>query len=472
MVLPDEPVGSGQIGILSVSDLTTLIMERLEDGQLQEIWVQGEITGFKQHSSGHLYFSLGDRESVVGCIVWKSEARSLQFIPADGTMVLAFGSIGVYPKSGQYRLYVRQMRRAGEGERFLLVEAWKRELEREGLFSAERKRTLPVYPGRIAVVTSVTGAVIHDILTILARRYPLEVLISPTSVQGDDAHLAIAAAIRRVDRTADVIIVGRGGGSYEDLFPFNHPEVVRAIACCSTPVITAIGHEVDTTLADLAADRRAPTPSAAAELAVPDRADLMKHVGAEHAAMNHVVLERLERARREFEDARLLLQPRRITRRFNEHRGDVADLVDRLQRSMDFRLQQAKARQGEMEVALHRRLQTCRAEVQGIRECISAGMRRKPLEVFRSEMQGYRERLRRAMAAGMGRERLLLCALQAQLSAADPNAPLRRGYCLAIRKGVPVTSVRQLSPGDRIVVKLQDGSTCVDVTEVDYAENI
>ncbi|MDD1674157.1 MAG: exodeoxyribonuclease VII large subunit, partial [Methanomicrobiales archaeon] len=275
MVLLRTAARDGQAGILTVSDLTALIMERLEDGQLQEIWVEGEITSFKQHSSGHLYFSLGDRESIVGCIVWKSDARSLPFSPADGAHVLALGTISVYPKSGQYRFYVRQMRRAGEGERFLRVEAWKRELEGEGLFALERKRPLPPFPVRIAVVTSATGAVIHDILTILSRRYPVEVLICPTAVQGEDAHLHIAAAIRRADGIADVIIVGRGGGSYEDLFPFNHPEVVRAIACCGTPIITAIGHEVDTTLADLAADRRAPTPSAAAELAVPDRADLV-----------------------------------------------------------------------------------------------------------------------------------------------------------------------------------------------------
>jgi exodeoxyribonuclease VII large subunit len=472
MVLLRTPAAQGEGGVLSVSDLTALIMERLEDGQLQEIWVQGEITGFKQHSSGHLYFSLGDRESVVGCIVWKSDARTIPFSPGDGIHVFAFGTIGVYPKNGQYRFYVREMRLAGEGERFLCVEAWKRELEREGLFAAERKRPLPLFPVRIAVVTSVTGAVIHDILTILSRRYPLEVVLSPTAVQGTDAHRDIADAIRRVDGTADVIIVGRGGGSYEDLFPFNHPDVVRAIACCGTPVITAIGHEVDTTLADLAADRRAPTPSAAAELAVPDRAELLQHIIAEHAAMDQILGGKLERAWRELEDARLLLQPRRITRRLNERRGDIADLTERLRRSMDLRLEQARAHQGLMEQALRRRVQVCRLEMQGTWERACTGILRRRQRELRTGIEEQRERLSRAMAQELGREKVLLHALHARLSALDPMAPMRRGYSLTLRDGEPVTSVRQLTRGDRIVVRLRDGTTRADVTEVDYAENV
>jgi len=472
MVLFRAPAAPEQAGILSVSDLTAMIKERIEDGQLQEIWVQGEITGFKPHFSGHLYFSLGDRESVVKCVVWKSDARSLPFSPADGSHVLAFGTIGVYPKNGQYQFYVRQMRRAGEGERFLRVEAWKRELQEEGLFSSERKRPLPLFPVRIAVVTSVTGAVIHDITTILLRRYPLEVVISPTAVQGDDAHLNIAAAIRRADGIADVIIVGRGGGSYEDLFPFNHPDVVRAIACCGTPVITAIGHEVDTTLADLAADRRAPTPSAAAELAVPDRAELIRHIIANHAAMDHILRERLERARDELDDARLLLQPRRISRRLNERRADIADLSDRLRRSMDMRLQQARAHQGLMEQALRRRVQDCRTEVRSVWERALSGTLRRRKEELRADVGEYRDRLNRATAQALGRERALLQSLRAQLCALDPKAPLRRGYSLTIRNGVPLSSVRELSRGDRIVVRLRDGSARADVTEVDYAEKL
>jgi exodeoxyribonuclease VII large subunit len=472
MVLPRVSAAPAGDGILSVSDLTALIMERLEDGQLQEIWVQGEITGFKQHSSGHLYFNLGDRDSVVGCIVWRSDARFLQFSPADGIHALAHGAIGVYAKSGQYKFYVRQMRRAGEGEKHLSVEAWKRELDREGLFAAERKRPLPPFPVRIAVVTSATGAVIHDILTIVSRRYPLEVILSPTAVQGDGAHVEIAAAIRHADGKADVIIVGRGGGSFEDLFPFNHPDVVRAIACCTTPVITAIGHEVDTTLADLAADCRAPTPSAAAELAVPDRTELVRSILADHAAMDSRIRGRLERSWREIEDARLLLQPRRISRRLQDRRGEVADLAERLRRSMDTRLVQAREHQGLIRQALRRRVQDCRQEVQSLRERTAAATPRKRVKDMRAVTEEYRERLGRAFVQNTGRERLLLRTLQAQLGAADPAAPLRRGYALVTCAGVPVTAVRQLRREDRIVITLRDGSAQADVREVDHAENV
>jgi exodeoxyribonuclease VII large subunit len=447
-------------------------MERLEDGQLQEIWVQGEITGFKQHSSGHLYFNLGDRESVVGCIIWKSDARFLQFSPRDGIHALAYGAIGVYAKSGQYKFYVRQMRRDGEGEKHMSVETWKRELEREGLFAAGRKRPLPPFPVRIAVVTSATGAVIHDILTIISRRYPLEVLISPTAVQGDGVHIEIAAAIHRADGIADVIIVGRGGGSFEDLFPFNHPDVVRAIACCTTPVITAIGHEVDTTLADLVADCRAPTPSAAAELAVPDRSELVRRALADHAAMDSMIRGRLERSRQEIEDARLLLHPRRIGRRLQDRRGEMADLAERLRRSMETRLVQAREHQGLVEQALRRRVQDCRAEMLSLRERTAVAMPRKRVREMRAVVQEYRERLGRALVQNTGRERLLLRTLQARLGAADPAAPLRRGYALLTRAEVPVTSAGQLRRDDRITITLRDGSAQADVREVDHAEKI
>ena len=183
--------------------------------------------------------------------------------------VIITGSVRVYPPHGAYQIQVKEMTRGGAGEKYLLVERWKKELAAEGWFAIERKRPLPSFPTRVGVVTSETGAVIHDIRTVIARRYPVEIVISPTAVQGEDAHREIARAIERVAGRVDVVIVARGGGSFEDLFPFNHPDVVRAIAACPVPVVSAVGHEVDVTLADLAADMRAPTPSAAAELVGP-----------------------------------------------------------------------------------------------------------------------------------------------------------------------------------------------------------
>ncbi|MDD3933859.1 MAG: exodeoxyribonuclease VII large subunit, partial [Methanoculleus sp.] len=265
--------------ILRVSEVSGLICDLLDDARLHEIWVRGEVTNYKDHTSGHRYFSLGERNgrssALINCVMWRTYASGLGFTPRDGMDVLAWGTVEVYEPHGRYQLIVRELLPAGPGERHLMVERWKQELDAEGLFAPERRRPLPAFPHRIGVVTSSTGAAMQDILSVISRRYPAEVVLSPTAVQGDGAHMEIAAAIRKIDGLVDVIIVGRGGGSFEDLFPFNHPDVVRAVALCKTPVISAVGHEVDTALCDFAADLRAPTPSAAAERAVPDRVEVL-----------------------------------------------------------------------------------------------------------------------------------------------------------------------------------------------------
>ncbi|CVK31583.1 exodeoxyribonuclease VII large subunit [Methanoculleus bourgensis] len=262
--------------ILGVSEVSGLICDLLDDMRLHQIWVRGEVTNYKDHASGHRYFSLSEQNgrssALINCVMWRTYASGLEFTPKNGMDVLAWGTVEVYEPHGRYQLIVREMLPAGRGERHLMVERWKRELDAEGLFSPERRRPLPAFPHRVGVVTSPTGAALKDILSVISRRYPAaEVVLSPTAVQGEGAHTEITEAIQRVDGLVDVIIVGRGGGSFEDLFPFNHPDVVRAVARCRTPVISAVGHEVDTALCDFAADLRAPTPSAAAERAVPDR---------------------------------------------------------------------------------------------------------------------------------------------------------------------------------------------------------
>ena len=267
-IIPDTP--------LTVGEVSVIIERLLDDRLLQDIRVQGEVTNYKHHTRGHRYFSLsekggGSTAAVIKCVMWRSDAERLSFEPEDGMEVVVTGSVRVYPPHGSYQVQVKAMTRGGAGEKYLLVEKWRKELAAEGCFATERKRLLPPFPVRVGVVTSETGAVIHDIRTVIARRYPVEIVISPTAVQGEDAHKEIAQAIERVAGHVDVVIVARGGGSFEDLFPFNHPDVVRAIAACPVPVVSAIGHEVDVTLADLAADMRAPTPSAAAELVVPDK---------------------------------------------------------------------------------------------------------------------------------------------------------------------------------------------------------
>ncbi|MDD1666454.1 MAG: exodeoxyribonuclease VII large subunit, partial [Methanomicrobiales archaeon] len=367
--------------VLGVAEISGIISEALDDERLQGVWIRGEITSYKHHHSGHRYFSLSEqvwgRNFSIRCIMWESRARVLDFEPRDGLAVIALGSVQVYEARGDLGFYVEEMLPAGAGERHLLVERWKRELAAEGLFSDERKRALPLFPARVGVVTARTGAVLHDILHVIGRRFPVEIVLSPTAVQGDLAHLEIARAIRVLDGRVDVIILARGGGSFDDLFPFNHPDVVRAVGCSQTPVVSAVGHEVDHVLADLAADRRAPTPSAAAELVVPDRAELAREIGDHLDRLRSSLGKKVQSWTLLIEDLRLRLQPRRIRKRINELRELVV---------------------------------------------------------------GHGEDLDRVIVAKMGRYRGELETERALLEGRSPLSILSRGYCIAEKEGRVVRS--------------------------------
>ena len=406
---PDQP---GAL-IFGVSEVSTLICDLLDDARLQEIWVRGEVTNYKNHSSGHHYFSLsegGERSSaLINCVMWRSCAAELRFAPRNGMGVLAFGTLEVYEPHGRYQLIVRRLLPAGAGERHLMVERWKRELDAEGLFSPERKRPLPAFPRRVGVVTSRTGAALQDILSVISRRYPVEVVLSPAAVQGEGAHADIAEAIRRIDGLVDVIIVGRGGGSFEDLFPFNHPDVVRAVAACRTPVISAVGHEVDTALCDFAADLPAPTPSAAAERAVPDRVDLLREVAGHHERMRALLSHRIAAAENEVDDLRARMHPRRLERRVHE----------RMQRLVE-----------------------------------------------------HADLLRRAALARVQRERAALAEARAELLGRDPLAALDRGYCIVGSGRRVMRSARDLHPGDRVMLLMKDGRCRAVIEEVTYDEDV
>ncbi|MCK4314184.1 MAG: exodeoxyribonuclease VII large subunit, partial [Anaerolineae bacterium] len=273
----------------TVSQLTGHIRRLIEDDpELSDVWVEGEVSNFSRAFSGHCYFTLKDAGSQIGCVMWRSVAILQDYLPVDGDLVLAYGRVGVYEASGRYQLYVDQIRPAGVGDLYRQFELLKARLEAEGLFAPERKRPLPGFPRCIGVVTSPTAAALRDILNVLGRRYPLaEVLLAPTQVQGDAAPPQIVAALEALNTRddVDVIIVARGGGSLEDLWAFNDERVTRAIAGSRIPVICGVGHETDFSLADFAADVRAPTPSAAAELVVPDRAELRAQVVGLSAAL-------------------------------------------------------------------------------------------------------------------------------------------------------------------------------------------
>lgn len=259
--------------VWTITELNRYVRQALAlDYRLQEVRVAGEISGFKAYPSGHWYFTLKDANAQVSCVLWRARAQQQTFMPRDGDAVEAVGQATLYETRGQFQLDVAYLQQRGAGDLYRRFVELKERLEAEGLFAPQRKRPLPIWPRRIGLVTSPKGAVLRDMATIIRRRYPVvELVLAPTAVQGAEAPPQIVAALQSLQAVApDVIIVGRGGGSLEDLWCFNDERVVRAIAACPTPVVSAVGHETDFTLADFAADMRAPTPSAAAELVTPD----------------------------------------------------------------------------------------------------------------------------------------------------------------------------------------------------------
>ncbi len=391
---------------LSVSELTSLVKELLE-GSLPPVTVEGEISNCRPASSGHLYFTLKDRGAMLQAVMFRYRTRGLGFEPADGMLVRARGSVTVYAARGQYQLLVEGMERAGTGDILAMLEERKRALAAEGLFDEERKKALPRFPSRIAVVTSPTGAAIRDILNILRRRNAgLDVVILPAAVQGEEAAAQIARQIQTANRLklGDVIIVGRGGGSIEDLLPFSDELVVRAIAESAIPVISAVGHEIDWALSDFAADLRAPTPSAAAELVSESRVALLREISQFKTELETAMRSRLDRAR-------LLVQ-----------RFEPSAVEARLQRLI---------------MPFARRLDDARDElVSGIKALLE-------------------DRSRRVELASR------------ELLAASPEAVLARGFSVVrSAEGRALRDSSSLRPGDRLEISFSRGSAAAEVLEV------
>ena len=281
---------------LTVSAVTRYLKAKFDiDENLQTVYLKGEISNFKAHTSGHFYFSLKDENSKINAIMFRSNASKVIFKPADGMKVLVTGRISVYEAMGSYQIYVDEMLEDGVGNLYIAFEQLKKKLQAEGLFDKAHKKTIPRIPKRVGIVTASTGAAIRDIMTTIKRRFPIcETILFPTLVQGENAKDDIVRNIKRAeDYDLDVLIVGRGGGSIEDLWPFNEEVVARAIYDCKIPVISAVGHEVDFTIADFVADLRAPTPTAAAELAVPNMSDLKKHIDQLSIRLNEAIYKKV-----------------------------------------------------------------------------------------------------------------------------------------------------------------------------------
>ena len=331
-----------QVEPSTVTELNEYIKGRLEnDARLSRVFVRGEISNFTRHSSGHLYFSIKDEGGQIRAVMFRSAAASLTVAPEDGMKVIVTGSVSLYVKGGSYQIYVTSLRPDGLGALYLAYERLKQKLEAEGLFSEERKRPLPPFPKKIGVITSPTGAAIRDVLHITGRRYPLaDILLYPALVQGEGAPVSLLAGLHYFESSdVDVIIIGRGGGSIEDLWAFNDEAVARKIAAMPMPVISAVGHETDFTICDFVADLRAPTPSAAAELAVPDVRELILSLDGAAERASNALLQLVKRRGERLSSIEDRLRMLGAGRLFEGKRQTLSHLTEKLQSALKINLE-------------------------------------------------------------------------------------------------------------------------------------
>jgi exodeoxyribonuclease VII large subunit len=428
--------------VVTVSELTRAIKDTLE-GRFAGMWVEGEISNLRVHTSGHVYFTLKDEEAQVRAVLFRGRARRLRFEPADGLHVLAFANLDVYAVRGEYQLVCEVLEPKGVGALQLAFEQLKARLAAEGLFDPARKRPLPVLPRRVGLVTSPTGAAVRDFLRVVTRRFAgLGVLVCPVRVQGDTAAGEIAAAIETLNRLGDldVIVVARGGGSLEDLWAFNEETVARAIAVSKIPVISAVGHETDVTIADFVADLRAPTPSAAAELVIREKAELVRHLDTLGTRLGRAMRQRTARLGERLADIRrrrVLTDPARPLRDWTRRLDDLGGRLGRALTHHDARLRERLAR-----------------AARALRPAVLAA----PVRAHRRLAAQLGHRLRRSALTETARRRRAMEAIAARLDGLSPLACLARGYAIAaLPSGEVLTRADRVGPGDRVTVRLHEG---------------
>ena len=391
---------------LSVTQLNEYLKMLLDgDRVLSSVFVRGEISNFKLYSSGHAYFTLKDDAGQLKSVMFRSYCSRLAFMPEDGMRVIAHGRVSVYESSGQYQLYVDDLQPDGVGSLAMRFEQLKRKLAAEGLFDESRKRPLPPMPQRIGVITSPSGAAVHDIINVLGRRFPAtEMILYPSEVQGAQAPAQLIAGVEFFSMTGlvDVIILGRGGGSTEDLWAFNDEYLARAVASCSVPVISAVGHESDFTICDFVADRRAPTPSAAAEIAVPDMGEILRGLVSVRAGLQTSM-------------QKLIAQERRVLNQFTQSR--------------------VFARPDQM------------------------------LDGFRIRLDEHEAKLNRATEQAILQKKQHTASIAGKLEALNPLSILSRGYATVSRDGISVTSVAQINDNDTLDIRFADGSVRATVSQ-------
>lgn len=441
--------------IYSVAALTTEIRKRVESA-FPDVWVSGEISNAHRGPAGHWYFTLKDDRAQLRCVCFRQEAMYLRAEPQNGIAVFARGRIGVYEARGEYQLYVEAIEPQGDGALQLAFDRLKKKLAAEGLFDNERKRDLPAAPTRIGIVTSPAGAAVADMVRVIERRFPAaHIRLYPARVQGPDAAADVARGIRYFSDTpwAQVVIAGRGGGLLEDLWPFNEEEVARAIADCAAPVISAVGHQTDFTIADFAADVRAPTPSAAAELAVPDMQGILQTLRGLEQRGARALRHRITALGKKMLEAGLERGKAGMRRRLDESRQRLDDAERGLRLAAGARLGASRERLAAQErklTALDLRVALARQR----QRLESLSQRLLPLQTHRLERLAAR-----------------LAALDGSLGALSPLAILERGYSIVrAESGELVRDSRQAEPGGNLDVRLHRGRLRVTVSETIVSE--
>ncbi|ACL64565.1 exodeoxyribonuclease VII, large subunit [Anaeromyxobacter dehalogenans 2CP-1] len=436
----------------TVRELTRALKSAIEP-RFRDVWVAGEVANLRRQASGHVYFSLKDDDAVIGAVMWASQARRLAFAPGEGLEVLARGFVEIYPPHGKYQLVVQELEPRGAGAQALQLQQLKERLQAEGLLDPARKRPLPFLPARVGVATSPTGAALRDLLRVLHARFPgAPVLIAPCRVQGEGAAATVISAVRALCRAGvDVVVVTRGGGSQEDLWAFNDERLARAIAACPVPVVSAVGHEVDVTVADLVADVRAATPTHAAQLVVPVRDELVERVAALRA--------RLARAQAGAVEGR-----RRTLRALRAELADPKHLLSRERHRLD-----DLAHRAEAAVRGPRRRE--RAALDALRGRLTRLEPRARVRALRARMESATRRLGGWQAATFRREAMRLERLGARLEPANVAKLLARGFALALRDGHLLLRSADAQVGDGVRVALAEGWLDARITGRDAGDD-
>ncbi|QFT89738.1 Exodeoxyribonuclease 7 large subunit [Bacillus sp. THAF10] len=438
---------------LTVTALTKYIKRKFDvDPHLQDVWLKGEISNFKQHSRGHMYFTLKDQNARLQVVMFAGNNKNLAFKPQEGMKVLVRGEITVYEANGSYQMYIKEMQPDGVGSLFLAYEELKKKLSQEGLFSPEHKKALPKYPRAVGIVTSPTGAAVRDIITTLKRRYPLtKIYVIPALVQGVNAAPSIVKAIQLAHTKSDidVLIVGRGGGSIEELWAFNEEIVAREIFASTLPIISAVGHETDFTIADFVADMRAPTPTAAAELAVPHINELMERL-----------------SDRKF----------RLHRASNKLMQQLKDRLTTLQKSYAFRYpknlyaqkqQDLDRKIDHLEAAMKRMVEKKHVKLDQISGLLVRNHPKKQWETEKASLEQHTKLLTKLMKQALQQKQW---QFQNKLTKIDGLSPLKimnRGYSLAYKEdGTIIKHVEQAKKGEAIQVHLQNGQLHCEIQDI------